>query len=395
MQKTLAQLSKVWRGPAIVVKADTHTQQLGKGTPKATVIVHMPSLLRRLMSAPSLAFGEAYMRGDITVEGDLLAVLEGYYRTSQVWREQNSVARLFWSNGMRRSVSPRRALANARHHYDLGNDFYKLWLDPALVYSGAYFSTSQDTLAHAQQQKLELLCRKLRLHAGNTLLDIGCGWGSVLFYAAEHYGVTTVGITASQEQARYIEVERERRGVTKQVKVIVGDWRELSGTYDRVVSVGMFEHVGQQHYAEFFTRWRALLAPDGVSLLHTIGSTHGGSDPWISRYIFPGGYLPNMMEILQHASAQELLVADVENLWQHYALTLKHWAQNFAVAREQVVGMYDEQFARMWWLYLQASEAGFRWGPTQLWQFVILPTKASVWPLVREVDAAHPLSAHK
>lgn len=382
----LNHLKRHWTGPAIRVRvAGSPETILGHGEARTILTWQRPQPLAILRSS-SLAFGEAYMRGDVVIEGDLLDVLHGYMLTSDrlgaswVGKAERLVGRVS------RTTSPARAVANAQHHYDIGNDFYVLWLDPTRTYSCAYYVREQDSLAQAQQQKLELICRKLRLQAGQSLLDIGCGWGALMFHAVVHYQVTATGLTASNEQADYIERRAAELGVQDKVQVRRGDWRELDGTYDRVVSVGMFEHVGELQYAAFFARWRALLAPDGVSLLHTIGRLRRGpSDPWIKKYIFPGGYLPTLPELAHHASATGLVVADLENLRQHYELTLQAWAANFDKARDEVVAMFDEQFARMWWFYLQGAEAGFRWGGLQLWQMVLLGKELKNWPLDREV----------
>ncbi len=321
------------------------------------------------------------MRGDIIVEGSLLALLQGWYASKiRILRWLPH-----WRLTQRRAISPKRGVRNAQHHYDIGNDFYKLWLDPSLTYSCAYFPRGTETLEEAQFQKRELLCKKLRLEPGHTVLDIGCGWGALLFHAAEHYGVTVTGITPAREQVAHITAEAKRRNLSDRVSVIHGEWRDLKGTYDRIVSVGMFEHVGRTQYIEFLQRWRALLRDDGVSLLHTIGyHGTGTTEPWINKYIFPGGYLPALTEIVGPAEATDLRLYRAENLRPHYAETLKHWSTHFTAAREQVVSMFDEQFARMWWLYLQGSEAGFRWGGLELWQLELYGPEAKL-PLDRNL----------
>lgn len=378
----LTYLARHWRGPAVAVEvAGQRPLMLGSGEPQATVIIRHPRGLRRIASL-SLLFGEAYMDGGIEVHGDLQKLLQGFYETS----ERLKAAPLRRLAARLRTMAPRRisvsaATRHARHHYDVGNDFFSLWLDPSLTYSCAYFARPNDDLLTAQRQKLDLICRKAALGSGQRLLDVGCGWGSLLWHAAENYGVRATGVTPTHEQARFIADEAKRRGLSDQVSVIDGDWRHVKGTYDRVVSVGMFEHVGTAQYRQFFQRWHDLLTPDGMGVLHTIGRlTPGQGDPWIRRYVFPGGELPALAEISSAAGAAGLRTADVENLWRHYVLTLQHWSANFSRARERVVARYGERFARMWWLYLQAAEASFRWGGLQLWQVIFLREQAR-WPL--------------
>lgn len=202
-----------------------------------------------------------------------------------------------------------------------------------------------------------------------------------MLHAARCYGVEASGVTPANEQAEHLEREAQRLGVAERVHSIRGDWRDVAGSFDRIVSVGMFEHVGERQYRAFFRQWRKLLAPGGLSVLHTIGRLRPQSvDPWIKRYIFPGGYLPALTQLVQHTTEAGLGVLDVENLRQHYIKTLQHWSANFQKVRDRVVSMYGEPFARMWWLYLQGSEAAFRWGGLQLWQIV----------LARDADALAP-----
>lgn len=381
MNRIIQIFQKHWHGPALTIEIAGKEIVLGQGQPTTRVVVKDPRILVKILRSPSLAFGEGYMKGDIVIEGELEDVLAGFYQTSKKL-QTTWLTRV--KNLLPDKISVKQAMANAQHHYDVGNEFYKLWLDPRMVYSCAVFLQESDTLAKAQEQKLDLLCRKVNLQRGQTLLDIGCGWGGLLFHAAEKYGAIVTGITPAKEQAAHIRAEIQKRGLEKQVTVIEGDWRTLEGHYDRIISVGMFEHVGQAQYEEFFAVWNTLLAPGGVSLLHTIGRMkEERTDPWVRTYIFPGGFLPTLAEVSAIIGSQGMVITDVENLWQHYAKTLKHWSQNFLAARDQVVAMHGEEFARMWYLYLEGSRAGFLYGSMQLWQIVILKDKSSPWPLNR------------
>lgn len=391
VKRTLNHIKLRWRGSAVRVAIEGHDLLLGDGEPHTEIVVHRPALLHRLWHSPSMALGEAYMRGDIDVRGPMIELLRDIYLTwpQMTWSWHNRVIERLRS--LPRRISASRAVANARRHYDIGNDFYRLWLDPSLTYSCAYFLHDDDDLATAQQQKLELLCRKARLQSDQSLLDIGCGWGSLLFHAARHYGVHATGVTPAAEQARHIEAEAARQGLGDRVHVILGDWRQVHGRFDRIISVGMFEHVGLEQYAQFFHQWRELLAEGGLSILHTIGRMSPQCvDPWIDKYIFPGGYMPTLAQIAGTVAEADLRILDVENLHQHYAKTLAHWSARFAAVRDQVASMYDETFARKWWLYLQGSEAAFRWGELQLWQVVLARDAQAPWPLNREVNMAAP-----
>ena len=386
MKAILTKLQSRWQGPAIEIVIKGKGYQLGQGVAKTKLIIHNPAVLRRLPISPSLAFGEAYMSGDIEIQGSLLDILEGFH-TSKGFFPPAARAMSELVGNLR--ISRKSATHNAQHHYDISNDFYALWLGKERVYSCAYFLNENDDIDSAQKQKLELLCRKARLQPGNTLLDIGCGWGGLMFHAVKNYGVTATGITPANEQANFIEAKAKQEGLQDKIKVIRGDWRQLEGKYDRIISVGMFEHVGKRQYAAFFKKWRELLADDGVSLLHTIGRMSPmGGDPWINKYIFPGGYLPSPDQMTLPIAKQGMLVTDVENLWHHYDLTLQRWLANFENHLPEVRDMFDEKFIRMWRLYLAGSMASFRWGKIHLWQMVMLPSKTSPWPLNREVNVS-------
>lgn len=387
-KRLLNRLQSAWEDPAITLQMGDTRVNLGQGPVQATVTITKPRLMTNFLLNPSLTFGEGYMSGEIQVTGDLLSVLEGYYKATVRLQKGPTLSTLAAWRKRSAKIKPQTAIQNARRHYDVGNDFYKLWLDPTMAYTCAYFLRDTDSLEQAQRQKFELVCRKSRLQPGHSIIDIGCGWGGLIFHAVERYGVTATGVVAAVEQGQYIMAEAKRRGIADKVHVIIGDWRQAAGQYDRVFSVGITEHVGERHYGEFFQKYHDLLKEDGIGFLHTIGAQnpHHTADPWLTKYIFPGGHLPLLEQLATAARSSGFFIVDTEDIWQHYSLTLHHWATNFAAARAEVVEMFDEEFARMWELYLLGCEAGFRWGGLHLWQLVFTASKKAPWPLNREVN---------
>ncbi|OGY30734.1 MAG: hypothetical protein A3C02_01190 [Candidatus Andersenbacteria bacterium RIFCSPHIGHO2_02_FULL_45_11] len=385
----LGRLKNNWNGPAVTLIVGKKEIRIGRGKSLVTVRFKSRWALSRLAFSPSLGFGEGYMDGKITVEGNIMDLFEGFVQSDAIVPT--------WIRDFQRLLSYlpipiSGAVKNAQSHYDIGNDFYGLWLDESRTYTCAYFLHEDDTLSQAQFQKNDLVCKKVRLERGMTLLDIGCGWGGAIFHAAVHYGADVTGVTPAKEQAAYILDKAKQLGLQDRVHVIIDDWRNIeqhtkNTKFDRVISIGMFEHVGRAQYAEFFALWKRALKDNGISLLHTIGrknEENSGQDPWMRKYIFPGGYVPLLHEIIRGAGKEELLAVDVENLWQHYAKTLNWWEKNVQGHKEEIVNMFDERFFRMWTLYLKVSEAGFIYGDMQLYQTVILGKDAN-WPLNREV----------
>jgi cyclopropane-fatty-acyl-phospholipid synthase len=347
---------------------------------------------RAVLLNPELRLGEAYMDGTLIVEqgsiADVLAVL----------LRQESIAAPAWALPWRlgrhllRRVAQfnRRARArrNVAHHYDLDGRLYALFLDVDQQYSCAYFQTSEQTLDEAQLAKRRHLAAKLRVTPGATVLDIGCGWGGLALYLAEIAGARATGITLSQEQfARARQRARERR-LEQSVTFRLEDYRDLDGRFDRIVSVGMFEHVGVSFYATFFRKCAQILDDDGIFLLHTIGRSGppGATNPWIAKYIFPGGYIPALSEILPAIQRARLVVTDVEVLQFHYAETLKAWRQRFLAHREEVERLYDERFVRMWEFYLASSEMAFRESDMVVFQIQMAKRKGVV-PQTRDYIA--------
>jgi cyclopropane-fatty-acyl-phospholipid synthase len=317
-----------------------------------------------------LGFGEAYMAGDLEVDGDLqellrLGFLIGFDQPPpSLWqRFLFGVQRLLTRN------TSKRAGKNIAHHYERGNDFYALYLDPTMTYSCAYFRDSGESLEQAQRRKYEHIARKLRLQPGDRLLDIGCGWGGMLIHAAQRCGVTAVGATISGAQCDYARQRIQDLGLKDSIQLVLDDYRNLTGAFDKVVSIGMFEHVGKEYIPVFMDKVSRLLKKGGLGLLHTIGKdAPSGTDPWVSKYVFPGYYLPTPSEIMQEMGRVGFSILDLENLRLHYARTLDLWADNFEHNVEKVRRLFGDVFVRMWRLYLHSAAAGFKYGETRVYQ---------------------------
>lgn len=348
---------------------DGDVEQYGEGEAKFRIILHEPIPKSEIIKDSSLAFGEAYMDGIIEIEGSVRDVIESLYNNHDSFLHQNpAYLRLakFVSNGIKKSRE------NAQHHYDIGNDFYRLWLDDTMTYSCAYFKSPEDTLVQAQRNKIEHILRKLDLQEGQRLLDIGCGWGELILAAARQYRVKALGITLSEEQYDKVRSRIDEENLNDLVDVQLLDYRELKEqTFDRVVSVGMLEHVGKEHLEEYFATVERLLEKEGISLLHTItGRDERGTNSWINKYIFPGGYIPSVSELVKHMESYGFYLYDTESLRNHYTRTLEHWADNFEKALPQIRESKDETFIRMWRLYLNSAAASFHSGNIDLHQFL-------------------------
>ena len=342
-----------------------------QGAPGVTVAVRLndPALHRKLFLNPELSAGEAYMDGGLVIEDgnirDFLTLFvqnRGGFRGHPLQKLVRGTAKKFKRLVQRNSIAKSRS--NVRHHYDLSNDFYRLWLDTDMLYSCAYFSSPDDTLEQAQQNKLRHIAAKLDLKPGQRILDIGCGWGGMALYLAAVADVTVVGVTLSTEQLAHAQAEAKRRGLENRVTFELMDYRNVKGPFDRIVSVGMFEHVGIGQFDAYFTKIKELLTEDGVALVHSIGRKGGPGQTgaWIRKYIFPGGYSPALSETMQSIERAGLWVTDVEILRLHYAKTLRIWEERFQAHRSEIAVMMDERFCRMWEFYLIASELSFSYG---------------------------------
>ncbi|MEM7725678.1 MAG: cyclopropane-fatty-acyl-phospholipid synthase family protein [Cyanobacteria bacterium P01_A01_bin.45] len=351
--------------------------------------IHKPETYDRILAFGALGFCEAYMEGWWDEENDKIAELTGLFFRNNVYSKASqrvTIPLLIKVITQRLRTVPTKiqnSRNNVQYHYDLGNDFYQHFLDPTMTYSCGYQLKETDTLEQMQLQKYELICKKLGLQPGESLIDIGCGWGGMLIYAAENYGVTGTGITLSLEQAALAKERIAQKGLSDKIKIEIADYREIQGQYDKFVSIGMFEHVGKDSFTAFMQKASELLTPNGVGMLHTI-TTQGKErlSAWVAKYIFPGGYLPQLHELTQELWAAKLTVAHCENLKPHYAETLKRWAENFTNNRDTITSLgatYDERFCRMWYLYLQSSETSFQYGSLGIYQLLFY--KGKQWRL--------------
>jgi cyclopropane-fatty-acyl-phospholipid synthase len=326
--------------------------------------------LWKLAIDPLFQFGEAYADGRLEVDGDFTELLMTVFRC---WYDQVGrrpvVTRLVEACHLPHRNTLGGSRDNVHHHYDLGNDFYRLWLDREMSYTCAYFARPTCTLEEAQIAKMHHVCRKLRLRNGETVVEAGCGWGALALFMARHYGISVKACNISREQIAYARGRAAQEGLAGRVEFIQDDWRNLRGRYDAFVSIGMLEHVGLDNYWLLGKTIRRCLSPGGRGLIHTIGQTQRRPmNPWIERRIFPGAYPPTLAQIMEVLAPQNFAVLDVENLRPHYAETLRHWRDRFESRRETVRTMFDERFVRMWRLYLCGSLAAFATGGLQLFQ---------------------------
>jgi cyclopropane-fatty-acyl-phospholipid synthase len=380
--------SVVRAGSLRLIDAAGRVHLLGDGTPPgATVRLRSRRAAYSLALNPSLAIGEAYMDGSLAVEQgtvyDFLEVLaRNYTPGAHPWLA--FLERL--GRGLKQRNPVGRARRNVAHHYDLSGELYELFLDRDLQYSCAYFARPDDTLEAAQENKKRHVASKLLLdRPGLRVLDVGSGWGGLGLYLAREAGADVTGVTLSAEQHTRSEARAAQAGLADRVRFHLRDYREEEGRYDRVVSVGMFEHVGKRNHAEFFRKLRDLLEEDGVALVHTIGHSDapGPINPFIRKYVFPGADLPSLSELAAAAERGGLIVTDVEVLRLHYAETLRRWRERFLAHWEDAARLYDERFCRMWEFYLALCEVGFRHRTNVVLQ-VQLARRADALPITRD-----------
>jgi cyclopropane-fatty-acyl-phospholipid synthase len=350
-------------------------------SPVATVIIPDRKTLARLIVDPEVAFGDAYADGTIQVQGNLVDLIEVTYKSptdlGQALYPRLTSKSMHWLEANTLSGSRR----NIHAHYDIGNDFYKLWLDRELVYTCAYFPSPSATLEQAQIAKMDHVCRKLRLQPGEMVVEAGCGWGALALHMARQYGVSVKAFNVSREQIAFARKRAEEEGLSHQVEFIEDDYRNISGKFDVFVSVGMLEHVGLENYKGLADVIHRSVGESGRGLLHFIGKNQPGAySRWMRKRIFPGAYIPVLREALDMFERWNYSVLDVENLRLHYAKTLEHWLDRYEKSQQQAAAMYDARFLRAWRLYLAGSLAAFRCGALQLFQIVFTGSRRGpVW----------------
>jgi len=368
LQKFVSRL--IQSGSLTITDADGGVYRFGDGSGEPVhIVIHSRRAERAIALDPMLAVPEAYMDGEVDfLEGDVLALLKVAYQNFE--RGGGEALAMKVGEGIRylfrrlHQYNPAgRSKRNVQRHYDLSGEMYKLFLDEDMQYSCAYYPDPNIPLEEAQRLKKRHIMAKLALRPGQKVLDIGCGWGGLGLDIARSFDANVLGVTLSEEQHAVAQRRARESGLAERARFEIVDYRALTGPFDRIVSVGMFEHVGVNHYRTFFKKCAQLLADDGVMLLHTIGRTSGPSvtNAFIRKYIFPGGYIPALSEVVPAIEKAGLIITDVEILRLHYAETLKAWRERFMANRARAVEIYDERFARMWEFYLAGSEASFRW----------------------------------
>lgn len=382
-EKAMLQFLSRFTDHPFLVKFKDSVHQIGEGEPAFTVEFKKAIPVSKLLNSTSLALGEAYMDGDLIVEGNLYQALDHFLgQIGKFSADEHALKKLIFTSSSRKNQEK-----EVTSHYDIGNDFYKLWLDETMSYSCAYFKNPDDTLYQAQVNKVDYILQKLHLQEGMSLLDIGCGWGFLLIEAAKKYKVHGTGITLSHEQEKEFQKRIRDEGLEDYLQVIRMDYRDLpkSGmTFDRVVSVGMVEHVGRDNYKLFIDCVNEVMKDGGLFLLHFISALkeHPG-DPWIKKYIFPGGMVPSLREMISHMSEDGFHTLDVENLRLHYNRTLLCWEKNFRDHLDEISTMFDGRFIRMWDLYLSACAATFHNGIIDLHQILASKGINNDIPMVR------------
>ncbi|MBV1868442.1 MAG: cyclopropane-fatty-acyl-phospholipid synthase family protein [Marinosulfonomonas sp.] len=390
LDRMLGRLIRV--GDLHVVMPDGRVHRYGDGCGEPVKIrLVSPKLPRKILKNTELAVGEAYVDGSMIIENDdlygFLTLGSNNLGRSDAdiwWRRPLARFRIAFRH-LQQYNPIGKAQANVAHHYDLSEDFYDLFLDADKQYSCAYFRKPEDTLDQAQANKKAHIAGKLLIEPGMRVLDIGCGWGGMALTLARDYGAQVVGVTLSKEQHGVATRRAAEAGLSDRVDFRLIDYRQVTETFDRIVSVGMFEHVGVPHYREYFNHLHRMLAPNGVALIHTIGrpSPPGITSPWILKYIFPGGYTPALSEAMSALEHEDLITADIEVWRLHYAQTLRHWHDRFMANIDRASALYDDRFCRMWRYYLIASELTFRHNHQVVFQLQLAHKQGAV-PLTRD-----------
>ena len=386
-------LNKVFKKDGFVL-VDANSKKYIIGSPKSENPIQIKILDKqlhfKLLIQPDLYLGEAYTEGKILIENGTLTDFLDLALMNIGRKDINIISYLI--NKLRGSYRYltnfnfiKKSKMNVSHHYDISDDLYDLFLDPKRQYSCAYFKNENDSLETAQNNKIQHIIKKLNIKPNQKVLDIGCGWGSLAIDVAKSAQCEVTGITLSENQFKYCTQKTKELNLENQLTFKLMDYRELNDKFDRIVSVGMFEHVGRKFYNKFFKQIDYLLDKDGVSLIHTIGSVNPPRDPhpWITKYIFPGGYTPSLSEVTTPIEKAGLIVSDIEVLRLHYAHTLRHWKENCIKNKEKIISMFDEKFFRMWEFYLAGCEMAFKWGDQVVYQFQLTKNYTST-PVTRD-----------
>ena len=363
-------LSRSFNIPVKVVYWDGKSAVYGDGEPEVTITFKEKIPIRDVTKNASIALGEAYMDGKIKIDGSIQKLITAAYESAGSFMRNSKFRRFLPKQGH----SEKESESDVQSHYDVGNDFYKLWLDDTLTYSCAYFDHgNRDDLTKAQIDKVHHILKKFYPKPGKTLLDIGCGWGTLMLTAAKEYGLRVTGVTLSEEQFNLVQKRIKDEGLEDVAEVLLIDYRELGDRkWDYITSVGMFEHVGKENLGLYFKDIYKYLTNDGVALIHGITRQQGGAyNGWINKYIFPGGYIPGLQEMVGHIVENNMQIADIEMLRRHYQRTLEIWDMNFNAHRSQIEDMMGDRFTRMWDLYLQACAASFESGNIDVIQYLI------------------------
>jgi cyclopropane-fatty-acyl-phospholipid synthase len=386
-------LNKLFKKDGFIL-IDAESKKYIIGLPKN----HKPIIIRlldkrlhyKLLFRPDLYFGEAYSDGTIIIENGSLTDFLNLALMNIGRSELNFFSQLLNKlSGTYRYLTNfnfiKKSKMNVAHHYDLSDELYDLFLDPKKQYSCAYFKNENDSLETAQNNKIQHIIKKLNIKPNQKILDIGCGWGSLAIDIAKSTKCEVTGITLSENQFNYCLKKAKKLNLENQVRFKLIDYRQLNEKFDRIVSVGMFEHVGRKFYKNYFKQIEKLLSKDGISLIHTIGSVNPPRDPhpWITKYIFPGGYTPSLSEVTAPIEKAGLIVSDIEVLRMHYSHTLRHWKENCLVNKEKIIQMFDEKFFRMWEFYLASCESAFKWGDQVVYQFQLTKNYTSI-PTTRD-----------
>ena len=376
------------------ILVDANSKKYIIGSPQKKTPIKLKILNKKLhyklLYRPDLYFGEAYSDGDIIIENGTLTEFLDLALMNIGRGEINFFSHLINKlSGSYRYLTNfnfiKKSKMNVSHHYDLSDDLYDLFLDKKRQYSCGYFKNENDNLEDAQNNKIQHIIKKLNIQSNQKVLDIGCGWGSLAIDIAKSKNCEVTGITLSQNQLDYCLKKAKKLNLENQVTFKLMDYRELDEKFDRIVSVGMFEHVGRKFYKKFFKQVEKLLSNNGISLIHTIGSVNPPRDPhpWVTKYIFPGGYTPSLSEVTTPIEKAGLVVSDIEVLKLHYSHTLRHWKENCIKNKEKIVKMYDERFFRMWEFYLAGCEIAYKWGDQVVYQFQLTKSYTST-PITRD-----------